>query len=79
MRTFLKTLQVVISILLSLLILLQQRGGGMGSAISGSGGGEFYLTKRGAEKILSNITVFLAFMFCLNALIFSFLPVTNDS
>ena len=63
--------------LLSLLILLQQRGSGMGSAIGGSGGGEFYATKRGAEKVLATITVVLAVVFCANAFIFPFLPEEN--
>jgi protein translocase SecG subunit len=54
---------------------LQQRGSGLSGAISGgSGGGEFYATKRGAEKILARLTVILAVIFCGNAFIFPFLP-----
>lgn len=74
MKTFSRTLQVVVSILLSLFILMQQKGSGMGSAIGGSSGGEFFATKRGAEKVLATATVVLATIFCLNALIFPFLP-----
>lgn len=74
MQSFSKILQVIVSILLSVFILMQQKGSGMGTAIGGSGGGEFYATKRGAEKLLANITVILAVIFCLNALIYPFLP-----
>ena len=78
MRAFCRTLQVVVSILLSLLILLQQRGGGVGGAIGGVGGGEFYATRRGAEKILANLTIILAIIFCANAFIFPFLPAESE-
>lgn len=74
MKAFSRTLQVIVSILLSFVILVQQKGSGMGSAIGGSAGGEFFATKRGAEKVLAIITVVLATIFCVNALIFPLLP-----
>lgn len=42
------------------LILLQSSKGGLGG---GMGGGEFYRTKRGAEKIVFNATVIAAILF----------------
>lgn len=74
MRTIARTFQLIVSIILSLLILMQQRGGGLGAIAGGSTGGEFYSTQRGAEKVLFNLTVIMATLFCLNALIFPFLP-----
>ena len=56
-------LQIIISILLMLSILLQNRGDGMGSAFGGGGGGGAYRTKRGAEKILFRATIILATIF----------------
>ncbi|EKD48176.1 MAG: hypothetical protein ACD_65C00081G0001 [uncultured bacterium] len=61
MHSILLTLQVVVSIFLVFAILLQQRGSGLGATFGG--GGEFYATKRGAEKILANATVILVVMF----------------
>ncbi len=63
--------QVVISILLSLAILLQQRGAGLGATFGGSGG--FHTSKRGAEKVLSNASIVLAVLFIANSLAFLFI------
>lgn len=53
--------QIIISILLIIVILLQNRGTGLGSAFGGSGG--VYLTKRGLEKKLFIATIILAILF----------------
>ena len=58
---WIKIAQVVISILLIVAILLQNRGAGLGSAFGGSGG--VYLTKRGLEKKLFIATIVLAVLF----------------
>lgn len=63
--------QVVISILLSLSILLQQRGAGLGAVFGGEGG--FHTSKRGAEKVLSNASVVLTVLFVANSLAFLFI------
>ncbi len=63
--------QVVISILLSLSILLQQRGSGLGAAFGGEGG--FHTSKRGAEKVLSNAAVVLTVLFVANSMAFLFI------
>ena len=74
MRNISRVFQLMVSIILSFLILMQQRGGGLGAIAGGSTGGEFYATKRGAEKILFRLTIIMAILFCLNAFIFPFLP-----
>ncbi len=63
--------QVVVSILLTILILIQNKDGGL-SAIMG-GGQSFQATKRGAEKVIYRATIFLAFVFLVNALIIVFI------
>lgn len=73
MKAFAKTFQVILAILLALLILIQEKGSGLGT-LGGGGGGEFYATKRGAEKVIARLTVIVAALFCLNALIFPLLP-----
>jgi len=63
--------QAIISVLLVLAVLSQQRGAGLGSTFGGSG--TFYTSKRGAEKFLSTATVILAALFIMNALLFLFI------
>lgn len=60
-------LQIVISVLLIGVILLQQRGTGLGSAFGGEG--NVYQTKRGFEKILFRASIILAILFILSAFI----------
>ena len=51
MKNILIISQLVISVLLIIFILLQQRGTALGSAFGGGGGGEgSYATRRGIEK-----------------------------
>lgn len=53
--------QIGVSILLIILILLQARGVGLGSTFGGEG--NFYFTKRGAEKTIFTLTVISAVAF----------------
>jgi protein translocase SecG subunit len=61
MSEFLTILQVIVSILLALAILTQNRGTGLSATFGGSG--DFYVEKRGAEKVLYNSTLVLAALF----------------
>ena len=63
-------IQVVVSILLSLAIMLQQKGTGLSATFGGQGG--FTPSKRGADKFLFNATVILAVIFVANSLTFFF-------
>jgi len=62
----LNILQIIISVLLIVCILIQQRGTGLSSAFGGEG--NIYRTKRGLEKYLHIFTIFLATIFLLTAL-----------
>lgn len=53
--------QILLAVFLMGVILLQARGTGLGQAWGG--GGEFYRSKRGLEKILFRATVILAVAF----------------
>jgi protein translocase SecG subunit len=49
---------VILSILIVTLILLQNKGSGLGSAWGGGGGGgEAFQTRRGLEKVTLNATI----------------------
>lgn len=54
-------IQIVVSILLIVSILMQNRGSGLGGVFGGSG--DVYRTKRGAEKILFVATIILIIIF----------------
>lgn len=60
---FFNIIQIILGILLVTLILLQSKGTGLGSTFGGDMG--FYGTKRGAEKMLFIITIFIAGIFLL--------------
>ncbi|MDI6883317.1 MAG: preprotein translocase subunit SecG [Patescibacteria group bacterium] len=62
MREFLLIFQIIISCLLILFILLQQRGTALGSAFGGGSEG-FWATKRGLEKKIFWATVVLSTLF----------------
>ena len=59
--TVINVILIVISILLIIAILMQNRGSGMGSTFGGDSA--VYRTKRGAEKLLFNSTIVLAALF----------------
>lgn len=55
--------QIVVSLLLSLLILVQERGSGLGEGIAGVGGATIQTKKRGAEKVLAQLTIVMIVLF----------------
>jgi len=63
-------LQIVVSVLLTTAILLQAKGTGLGVAFGQIGGS--YHSKRGVEKFLFFLTVFLAALFILISTINAF-------
>lgn len=54
--------EIIISIALVVVILLQQQGSGLGTMFGGAGG-ESYRSKRGAEAVLFNLTIVLVTLF----------------
>jgi protein translocase SecG subunit len=53
--------QIIVSILLVLAILSQNRSQGLSATFGGTG--QFYVEKRGAEKVIYRITLTLAILF----------------
>jgi protein translocase SecG subunit len=60
--------QIVLSAIITILILLQRSDASLGSAFGGTDSTTMY-TRRGAEKILFNITIAVAVLFALSALL----------
>jgi protein translocase SecG subunit len=66
--------QVIISLLIIVTILVQEKGSGLGEAIGGTGGASnFQTTKRGAEKVLSQVTIILLIAFIAVSLVLNFI------
>ncbi len=61
MESIINFLQILSGVLLVLVIIVQQKGSGLGSSFGG--GDSFYRTKRGAEKLLFQATIVLAVVF----------------
>ncbi len=59
-------LEIIVSVLLTVAILLQNKGSGLGAGFGGSSGA--YYTKRGAEKFLFNTSIALAVLYILLAI-----------
>lgn len=70
MQALLLSIQAILSILLVLAILTQNRGTGLSATFGGGGG--FHTSKRGAEKFLANATIVLAVLFLANSIAFLF-------
>ncbi len=60
---YLNVIQIIVSLTLILVILLQARGTGFGGALGGSS--SFFHTRRGAEKTLFQLTIVLVVVFIL--------------
>lgn len=58
--------QILVAILLSLVILLQAKGSGIGAAFGGGTSGSFR-TRRGVEKTLFQLTIVIAVLFMIVA------------
>lgn len=61
---YLNLAQMLISVVLVIVVLLQTRGTDVGAAFGGGGGGgSSFRTRRGLEKTLFQLTIFLAIIF----------------
>jgi len=70
----LNILQIIISVVLIVVVLLQVKGSGFGAALGGMSGGSVFRTKRGLERTLFQATIMLAVVFVM----VSFLSVASQ-
>ena len=63
MGTYLRYALIVISTLLTILVMLQAKGGGVNAMMGGEGG--IYRTRRGLERSLFNFTIILSGLYLL--------------
>lgn len=62
-------IQIVLSILLVITIILQQRGSSIGGAFGGGDSGTAYTQRRGAEKFLFQASIVLGILFAISAFV----------
>ena len=67
MQTYLSVAQIVLAVSLTLIILLQVRGGGLGGIFGQPD--TVYRTKRGVEKTMFQLTIALAVLFIIISVI----------
>lgn len=67
-----QTVTIISGVLTVLLVLLQQRGASLGAGFGASG--ELFIARRGAEKTLFEVTVFMAIIFVLSILASIIIP-----
>ena len=58
-------IQILISVALTVFILIQAKGVGLGRSFGG--GGEFYKSRRGVEKVVFNLTVVFTALFLISS------------
>lgn len=66
MKTVFSVLQIILSVLMIVVVLLQQKGSGLGSAFGGAS--TVYTTRRGVDKLLFNATIVIAALFLIISL-----------
>jgi preprotein translocase, secG subunit len=72
LSSILQIVSIVSAVLMIVAILLQQRGASLGAGFGGSS--ELYTTRRGLDKNLFEVTIFLAVTFVLSILVGLVLP-----
>lgn len=64
--------QIILGVALTVAILLQARGAGLGSVFGGTG--TVFKTRRGIDKLLFRITIVFAILFCLVSVLGAAVP-----
>jgi preprotein translocase subunit SecG len=65
----LSVVQMLVSIVLIILVVVQGKGSGIGALFGGADGGGITRTRRGLEKTLFQITIGVAVIFIANAIV----------
>lgn len=67
LSVYLNIVQIIVSIALIALMVMQSKGAGLGRMFGGEG--SIYRTRRGVEKTMFNLTIILAVVFFVTALL----------
>lgn len=69
---YIQIVQIILGIALTIAILLQARGAGLGSVFGGTG--TVFKTRRGIDKLLFRVTIIFAVFFCLVSVLGAAVP-----
>ncbi len=67
MQIAMQIIQIILSVTIGVLVLLQAKGAGLGSIFGGGGG--VYRTRRGVEKTMYQATIVIAILFFVVSLV----------
>lgn len=67
MKTYLSIVQIIVSITLTVLVLIQARGHGVGGVFGGQS--SVYQSRRGVDRAIFNLTIVFAVLFLLVSLL----------
>lgn len=67
MQTYLNIVQIIVSITLMVLVLMQAQGHGVGGVFGGQS--SVYQSRRGADRTLFNLTIVFSVLFLLTSLL----------
>ena len=70
--TVIQIVQIILGVALTVAILLQARGAGLGSVFGGTG--TVFKTRRGIDRLLFRITIVFAILFCLVSVLGAAIP-----
>lgn len=74
-RTYVQVVQIIIAVTLTICILLQVRGAGLGSVFGGTG--TVFKTRRGIDKMVFRMTIAFAILFALVSFLASAIPASS--
>lgn len=66
---YLGVIEIILAVVLTVLVLVQTKGGGLGSFMGGSDSGGSFRTRRGVEATIYHITIIVAIVFFVNTLL----------
>lgn len=69
---YIQIVQIILGVALTVAILLQARGAGLGSVFGGTG--TVFKTRRGIDRLLFRITIVFAILFCLVSVLGAAVP-----
>lgn len=66
---YLGMIEIILAVVMTVLVLMQTKGGGLGSFMGGSDSSGGFRTRRGVEATMHKVTIFIAVVFFVNTIL----------
>ena len=66
---YLGIIEIILAVVMTVLVLMQTKGGGFGSFMGGSDSSGGFRTRRGVEATMHKVTIFIAVVFFVNTIL----------